>query len=123
MSAQEVGKKLVAFCKAGQNIESIKTLYADAVESIEAVEAPGSSRVTRGKTAVLDNNVKWLAAHEVHSAVTEGPYPHGNDKFAVRFSFDVTNKASGQRHKLDEVAVFTLQGDKVVREEFFYGGE
>jgi hypothetical protein len=101
-------------------VESVKTLYADDVESIEAVEAPGSSRVTRGKDAVLSNNVKWLEAHEVHSSVTDGPYPHGNDKFAVRFNFDVTNKTSGQRMKLDEVAVYTLKNDKVVKEEFFY---
>jgi SnoaL-like domain len=120
MSAQEIGKKLVAFCKAGQNIESIKTLYADNVESVEAVAAPGGSRVTRGKDAVLTNNVKWLEAHEVHSAVTEGPYPHGDDKFAVRFTMDVTNKANGQHLQLDEVAVYTLERDKVVREEFFY---
>lgn len=120
MSAQEVGKKLVEFCKAGQNIESVKTLYADDVESIEAVEGPGGSRVTRGKEAVLLGNVKWLEAHELHSAVTEGPYPHGTDRFAVRFNYDVTNKASGQRMQLDEVAVYTLRGDKVAKEEFFY---
>jgi hypothetical protein len=43
MSAQDTGKKLVAFCKAGQNIESVKTLYADDVQSIEAVERGGLS--------------------------------------------------------------------------------
>lgn len=120
MSAQEIGKKLVTFCNAGQNIESIKTLYADDVESIEAAEMPGAPRVTRGKEAVLRNNEKWLEAHEVHNATTDGPYPHGSDKFAVRFSFDVTNKPSGQRFKMDEIAVFTLRDDKVVKEEFFY---
>jgi hypothetical protein len=120
MSAQEVGQKLVAFCKAGQNIESVTTLYADHVESIEAVAMPGSSRVTRGKEAVLNKNVQWLAAHELHSTVTEGPYPHGDDRFAVRFLYDVTNKPSGRRMKLDEVALYTLENDKVVREEFFY---
>jgi ketosteroid isomerase-like protein len=120
MSAREVGKKLVAFCKAGQNVESIKTLYADDVESIEAAAPPGSSGVTRGKAAVLDANVKWLEAHEIHSAATEGPYPHGKDRFAVIFRYDVTNRASGQRMKLDEVALYTLASDKVVKEEFFY---
>jgi len=110
----------VAFCKSGQNVESVKTLYADDVESIEAADGPSGPRVTRGKDAVLLNNVKWLEAHELHSAVTEGPYPHGDDKFAVRFNYDVTNRASGQRMQLDEVAVFTLRGDKVAKEEFFY---
>lgn len=120
MSAREIGKKLVAFCNAGQNVESIKTLYADDVESIEAMTPPGGSGVTRGKEAVLTNNIKWLEAHQIHSAVTEGPYPHGSDRFAVIFKYDVTNRASGQRMQLDEVALYTLRGDKVAKEEFFY---
>jgi ketosteroid isomerase-like protein len=120
MSVQEIGNKLVAFCKAGQNVESVKTLYADDVESIEAVAPPGASAVTRGRDAVLAANVKWLEAHEIHSATTEGPYPHGTDRFAVRFSYDVTNRASGQRMKLDEIALYTLRGGKIAKEEFFY---
>jgi ketosteroid isomerase-like protein len=120
-SAREVGKKLVAFCKVGQNVESISTLYAEDVESIEAAAPPGAaSGLTRGKAAVLANNVKWLEAHEVHSAVTEGPYPHGDDRFAVIFRYDVTNRASGQRMKLDEVALYTTHGGKILKEEFFY---
>jgi ketosteroid isomerase-like protein len=120
MSAREVGKKLVAFCNAGQNVESINTLYAEDVESIEAAAPPGASGRTRGKAAVVANNVKWLEAHEVHSAVTEGPYPHGDDRFTVVFRYDVTNRASGQRMKLDEVALYTLHGGKIAKEEFFY---
>lgn len=120
MSAQEIGKKLVALCKAGRNVESIDTLYADDVESIEAVAMQGGSRVTRGKQAVRANNVRWLEAHEVHRADAEGPYPHGDDRFAVRFSYDVTNRGNGQRMQLDEVALYTLQDGKVAKEEFFY---
>lgn len=112
--------KLVAFCKAGQNIESIKTLYADDIESVEAGAPPGGSGVTRGKAAVLENNVKWLEAHEVHGASVEGPFPHGSDRFAVVFRYDVTNRASGQRMKLDEVALYTLSGGKIAKKEFFY---
>ncbi|HEX5659680.1 MAG TPA: SnoaL-like domain-containing protein [Polyangiales bacterium] len=120
MSAREVGEKLVAFCKAGQNVQSIETLYADDIESVEAAAPPGGSGITRGKAAVLATNVKWLEAHEIHSAVTEGPYPHGEDRFAVIFRYDVTNRASGQRMKLDEVALYTLQDGKIAKEEFFY---
>jgi ketosteroid isomerase-like protein len=120
MSAREIGNQLVAFCKAGQNVESVKTLYADDVESIEAMAPPGSSGVTRGKDAVLTNNVKWLEAHQIHDAVTEGPYPHGAERFAVHFRYDVTHRASGQRRQLDEIALYTLRGDKIAKEEFFY---
>ena len=33
-----------------------------------------------------------------------------------------SNKPSGQRMKMDEVGLFTVESGKVVREEFFYTG-
>lgn len=50
----------------------------------------------------------------------EGPWPHGDDRFAVRFTYDITNKPSGMRMQMDEIGVFTVADGKVVREEFFY---
>ena len=120
MSAQEIGNKLVAFCKEGKNLESINTLYADNVVSVEAGTPPEGERVAKGIDAVRAKNQWWSENHEIHSAGVEGPYPHGDDKFAVRFNYDITHKPSGQRMQMDEVAVFSVENDKVVREEFFY---
>ena len=50
-----------------------------------------------------------------------GPFPN-EDRFAVRFTFDVTNKPSGQRMTMDEVGLFTVKNGKIAREEFFYTG-
>jgi len=55
----------------------------------------------------------------VHSAIVDGPYPNG-DRFAVRFSFDITRKATGERVKMDEVTLYTVRNGKIIREEFFY---
>ena len=98
-----------------------KPLYAENVESIEAV-APqaGGERVTKGIEGVRGKNQWWSENHEIHSASVEGPWPHGDDRFAVRFSYDVTNKPSGMRMQMDEIGLFTLEGGKVVKEEFFY---
>ena len=121
MSALEVGKKLVQFCKEGKNLESISTLYAKDVESIEAMAPPGGERIAKGIDAVKGKNQWWTENHEVHEGSVEGPFPHGDDKFAVIFKYDITNKPSGQRMKLEEVGVFHLNGDgKVAKEEFFY---
>ena len=121
MSAKEIGNKLVAFCKEGKNLESINTLYAENVVAVEASAPPtGGSRVTEGIEGVRAKNVWWSENHEVHSAEVQGPWPHGEDKFAVRFSYDITNKPSGMRMKMDEIGVFTVEENKVVREEFFY---
>jgi ketosteroid isomerase-like protein len=120
MNVREIGNKLVGFCREGRNLESIDMLYSPDIVSIEAGAPPGQERVVKGIDAVRAKNKWWTENHEIHSAETSDPYPHGDDRFAVRFVYDVTDKSSGNRMKMDEVAVFTVANGKVVREEFFY---
>jgi len=119
-TANDIGKKLVALCKEGRNEEAAKTLYAEDIESVEAAARPGGDRTAKGLAAVLAKGAWWSENHTVHSAEVHGPYPHGDDRFAVRFVYDITNKPSDKRMTLDEVAVFHVASGKVVREEFFY---
>lgn len=121
MNAKEIGEKLVALCREGKNLECVNTYYADNVMSVEAAAPPnGGGRVTEGLEAVRGKNEWWMENHQVHSSSVHGPFPHGDDKFAVRFDFDITNKPSGQRMTMEEIAVFTVADGKIVREEFFY---
>ena len=120
MSASEIGKKMVALCREGKNLESINTLYSENIESVEAVAMQGMDRVAKGIDAVRGKNQWWSENHEIHSAEVEGPYPHGEGRFAVHFRYDVTNKPSGDRIKMDEIGLYTVDGDKIIKEEFFY---
>ncbi len=121
MSAKEIGQQLVAFCKEGKNLDSINTLYSENIESIEAAEPQqGGQRVTKGIEGVRGKNQWWSENHEIHSAAVHGPYPHGEDRFAVRFEYDITNKPCGMRMQMDEVGIFTVESGKIVKEEFFY---
>lgn len=119
MTAFEVGKKLVELCKQGKNEEAMETLYSPDIVSVEAAEMPGMQREIRGYQGVAGKGKWWSENHIIHSAETEGPYPH-DDRFIVRFKYDVTNKPSGRRFTMDEMALFTVADGKVVREEFFY---
>ena len=120
MSAFEIGQKLVELCNAGKNAEAIDTLYAENIVSVEAGAPPGQSPETHGIAAVRGKSAWWAANHTIHSAVTAGPWPQGN-RFIVRFTYDITRLATGDRIVMDEAALFTVEGDKIVREEFFYG--
>lgn len=121
MDINEIGNKLVAFCKEGKNLESVQTLYADDVVSVEAAAPPsGGDQTTKGKEGVIGKNKWWTENHEVHSGEVEGPFPHGDDRFAVIFRYDVTNKPSKMRIQMNEVGVFTCAGGKVTKEEFYY---
>ena len=119
MTTLEVGKKLVELCKENKNDEAVKTLYSPNVVSVEAMSMPNMPAEMKGIQAVEAKGKWWIENHEVHSATVEGPYPNG-DKFVVHFNYDVTNKPSKQRMKMDEMALFTVENGKIVREEFFY---
>ena len=123
MTVKEIGTKLVEFCSKGQNIDAINTLYADNITSVEAADSPGNPdmpRVMEGKQNIIGKNQWWYDNHEVHNASVKGPFPHGEDKFATVFSFDVTFKPANQRMQMEEVAIYTVKDQKIVREEFFY---
>ncbi len=119
MTTLEVGKKLVELCKQGENLKAIETLYSPDIVSVEAASMPNMPAEMKGLQAVLGKNKWWVDNHEVHSASCEGPYPHGN-RFIVRFTYDVTNKPTQKRMRMDEDGLFTVENGKIVKEEFFY---
>ncbi len=120
MNVLEIANQLADLCRQGRNDEA-KSLYAADAESVEAFAPPGMQAQAKGLAAIKAKGDWWRANHEVHSASVTGPWPHGN-RFVVGFQYDVTNKPSGQRMKMDEVGLFTVENGKIVREEFFYTG-
>ena len=120
MSAAEVGHKLVELVREGRNLDAINELYAEDVVSVEAMDPPQGEREARGVEAAKGKNQWWASQHEVHGASVAGPFPHGDDRFAVHYQYDVTFKPDGTRYTMEEVALYSVVDGKVVREEFFY---
>ena len=117
MDTREIAAHVVELAQAG-NFDAIgETYWADDVVSIEAMDGPMQRvegiEAARGKTAW------WNGAHDIHSATGEGSYVNG-DQFAVRYKMDVTFKETGQRHQMDEIALYTLRDGKIAEERFFY---
>jgi ketosteroid isomerase-like protein len=119
MDTMTIAKKLVELCKQQKNREALDTLFAEDAVSVEAGAPPGMQRDSKGLAALRAKSDWWLGNHEIHSANVTGPWPH-DDRFIVGFQYDVTNKPSGQRLKMDEVGLYTIKDGKIVREEFFY---
>ncbi|MCB4821493.1 SnoaL-like domain-containing protein [Roseicella aerolata] len=116
MHTLEVAQEFVALCQAGKFEEAGERFWADDVVSIEPME--GEMAVLRGKPALRGKAEWWYANHEIHSVVTHGPYVNGA-QFALRFEIDVTAKASGQRLRMEEIALYTLREGKIAEERFF----
>lgn len=120
MTTQDVGRKLVEFCRQGKNVEAIATLYAADIVSVEAFAPPGKPAESHGLEAVKGKSAWWSANHEVHAATCSDAMFHGPDQFACVLTYDITRKATGKRLRMEEVAVYTVAGGKIVREQFYY---
>ena len=117
MNATEVGTQLVAFCKEGKYEEVYGALYSPEIVSIEA---SGPNREYRGFEGIKAKNDWWEATFEVLGMEVVGPYPHGEDEFAIRFIMETKHRESGEVNKMDEVAVYEVKDGKIVKEKFYY---
>lgn len=118
MSLETVAREFVALCNQGKNFDVMRTMYAP---DIVSVERDGTETV--GQEPVIHKSEVWGSNNEVHGEIVRGPFFNGANQFAVHFTFEVTPKTTGQRVALEEVAVYTVEDDKITREQFFYDGE
>ena len=119
MTLTEIANELVAGCREHREIENLHKLYAADAVSVEAADM-GGGREVAGIEGILGKHAWWDANAEMHGGSVEGPFPHGDDRFAVIFDMDVTMKDSGHRSQMREVAIYHVAWGKIVREEFFY---
>lgn len=123
MSAKKVGERLVELCSQGENIKAVEELYSDDITSIEAQGTDEMPARMQGKDQIKGKNQWWFENFDVHRADVDGPFlGHRDDQFVVHFDYDVTNKESGDRQAMREVALYTVKDGKVVQEEFLYLG-
>jgi hypothetical protein len=116
MSLQTFAREFVALCNQGKNIDVMRTMYAPDTVS---VEADGMETVGQ----FLQKSEAWQANNTILAEKVRGPFFNGPNQFAVQFTFEVTPKATGKQVTLEEVGVYTVENDKIRREQFFYDGE
>ena len=122
MSTRDIAQQFTQLCKNGQFEDAGRRFWAEDVVSLEPMEGPMARSV--GRKEVQAKGEWWYANHEVHATRTEGPFVHG-DQFALIFDIDVTARTgehAGQRMSMREVGLYTVRGDKVAEERFFFGG-
>jgi len=118
MSTRSVARRFVDLCNQGKNFDVMRTMYAHDIISIE-----GDGHQTAGQQPVIHKSEIWQGDNTIHGEQVRGPFFNGPDQFAVHFTFDVTRKNTGDRVTLEEVGLYTVNGDKITREQFFYDGE
>lgn len=118
MSLQSVATKVVELCNQGKNFDVMHTMYTDDIASVEP-----NGKATVGKQTVIEKSEKWAEGVEIHGETVLGPFFHGEDRFATKTTFEITRNDTGQRETLEEITVYTVKGDLICKEEFFFGGD
>ncbi|WP_171174900.1 nuclear transport factor 2 family protein [Ruegeria sp. HKCCD8929] len=116
----KLGREFVEAMRHRQGFSNVDEIYAENAESVEAVVPPGRDvRIAKGRVAIRGKREDWAATHEIHTLNADGPYIHPPNRFGVRFEAEVTQKATGQQMTLRELALYTIDNGKIIREEFF----
>lgn len=116
----KLGQEFVQGMRDRRGIAHVDEIYDENAESVEAVVPPGRDvRIAKGRGAIKAKREDWVATHEIHKLDVDGPYIHPPNRFGVRFEAEVTEKATGRQMTLREVAVYSVEEGKIVREEFF----
>src|SRR3569833_1363937 len=115
MAVADVAKEMTCLCREGKLDEAAAKFYSPDIVSIEA---HGEFRKVQGMDAIKQKSDWWNDNFEVKGVDVVGPYING-DQFSVTYKFDATNKKSGENMKLEEIALNTVKGDKIVEECFF----
>jgi uncharacterized protein YbjT (DUF2867 family) len=104
----EVANRYVTLLSQG-NFDAALTLLAPDVIRSAPLEGPD----LRGIEAIAGNARRQTAGLGIHGVAVDGPYPHGADRFAVRFTFDASPV-------IEKLSVYTTRDGAIVREDVYY---
>lgn len=120
MTLDDIAKELVAGCREGRQRANLHKLYAADAVSVEGAAMGDMGRETHGLAGIDGKHQWWEDNHDVTGGKVDGPFRHGDDRFAVVFAVEGTTKADGKPFSMTEVGVYHVKDGKIVREEFFY---
>lgn len=117
MNTQEIAQALYAHCENQTEAQCLDELYAPDAVSVEPMAPEGMDPFSSGVEAIKAKHDWWASSFEVHGVQMEGPYING-DKFTIIFELDSTEKASGNRWKGKEIALYEVENGKIAKETF-----
>lgn len=114
MPSRETVRKFVDVVVAGRHDEAIELFYA---EDASMQENLGELRQGRAGLVERERQVMGLF-QEIRTTCVEPVFVQG-DNVAINWIFEFV-QADGKTSTINEVAIQQWQGDKIVRERFYY---
>jgi hypothetical protein len=120
MNTDAIARRLVQLCREGKFNEAQDELYAKDARSIEPDGMSGPLGSVQGMDAIREKGRRFQeSVAQIHGVTCSDPLVAGSF-FSVVMGFDATYKEGGRR-TLEEICVYEVSGDKIVREQFFFG--
>ena len=114
-AVKRIADDLVAHCRSNPKDDTAlwDKHFADGFVSVE-----GDGMTFSGKEQVMAKHKQWHADVVNHGTTVTGPFV-GPTGFCVIFDMDIESKSGAfPRMKMREIADYTVENGKVVREEF-----
>ena len=108
-SSAEVASRYVTLLGQGDFAAALTLLAPDVVRSAPLEGEPD----LRGAEAIAENARQQTAGLDIRGVAVDGPYPHGEDRFAVRFTFDTSPV-------IEKLSVCTTRDGLIVREDVYH---
>lgn len=117
MSVEAISKKLVDLLRKKEFLQAQQELFDSDASSIEPIFHPKVK--TEGLANILHKEKEFLHAIKIwHEFEVSDPII-SQDHFCIRM-YSKLNLLNDQQLEVDELIVYEVLGDKIVREQFFY---
>jgi len=114
-SAREVAEEYVSLCREERfGDPAMRGMFAPDVVRVETV---GGKLVESRGDEIWANSADFTDTVDVRGVSVGGPYVGEDDRFAIRFSMDVVDRATGRPGTITKVCLYTVRDGRIVREE------
>ncbi|MBO9728383.1 MAG: nuclear transport factor 2 family protein [Chitinophaga sp.] len=111
---KQVANTLVQLCREWKFPEAQATLFHE-----DAVNVEPDGRIATGLPAIMAKERLFLDNIEERHLLEISDPIVADDYFAIQLLMDVTIKGIGRRTR-NELCIYHLKEDKIIREQFFY---
>jgi uncharacterized protein YbjT (DUF2867 family) len=118
LPVEEVARRYVEAIRAGR-MDRALALTDPGLVRIAPAETGGERTELRGLPDIMANAERLTADLEIHAVTADGPFV-GGDRFAVRLTFDQTNRLTGRRNEATKLCLYTVVSGAIVHEEVSY---
>jgi len=114
MPSREQVQALISYVEQRREVEAIRAYYAEDAQTQENTAPP-----TVGLPALIEKEERFLASLVAMHISRATSFVVDGDRAAINWVFEFT-AANGQRMHMDEIAYQLWDGDKIVRERYYY---